>query len=168
MNRRITFLLGVTLVITTVLSARDSWTIRESGIGPAKIGMNLSELNRALNEKFVKSQAEHEQDCYYLTPTGHDVGFMILHDKLARVDVDNLGVFTSAGIQVGDTEKRALTAYGSRLKVSPHHYDAPEGHYLTAETSDGKFGIRFETWDGKITRFYAGSSEAIALVEGCQ
>ena len=42
------------------------------------------------------------------------------------------------------------------------------GHYLTAKSSDGKYGIRFETEDGKITMYCAGRFDAIQLVERCQ
>jgi hypothetical protein len=34
-------------------------------------------------------------------------------------------------------------------------------------SNDKKLGIRFETKDGKITRYYAGTERALALVEGC-
>ena len=32
---------------------------------------------------------------------------------------------------------------------------------------DGARGMRFETEDGKVTRFYAGTAEPIEYVEGC-
>src|SRR5215467_9705491 len=83
MRSRSTLLVATTFLIAPALTARDSWIVRENGAGPAKIGMNLSELNRALNEKFVKSEAKDEQECYYLKPVGHDVGFMMLNDRLA-------------------------------------------------------------------------------------
>ena len=54
------------------------------------------------------------------------------------------------------------------LKVEPHNYTAPEGHYLTVLASNGRYGIRFETDEGKIVKFYAGQLQAIALVEGCE
>jgi hypothetical protein len=74
---------------------------------------------------------------------------------------------TAAGTQVGDSEKHSLQVYGSRLKVGPHKY-IDNGHYLTAKSSDGNYGIRFETEDGKITMYYAGRFDALQLVERCQ
>jgi len=49
---------------------------------------------------------------------------------------------------MGDSEAKAITASGGRLKVEPHAYTGPEGNYLTTYSSNGWFGIRFETEDG--------------------
>ena len=84
---------------------------------------------------------------------------MIEDRKLVRIDVSALGVATSSGIQVGDSESRARQAYGSRMKVTPHKY-VDTGHYLTMRSTDGHYGIRFETDNGKITTYYAGTYEA--------
>jgi len=55
------------------------------------------------------------------------------------------------------------------MKVSRHAYTGEEGgHYLTFRSSDGRYGIRFETDQGKITTFYAGSYAAIQYIEGCE
>ena len=91
---------------------------------------------------------------------------MLLEGRLGRIEVHNPGVLTDTGIKVGDSERQALQAYGGRLKVGPHKY-IDNGHYLTAKSSDGHYGIRFETEDGRITMYYAGRFDAIALVEGC-
>jgi hypothetical protein len=77
-------------------------------------------------------------------------------------------VSTAGGIKIGDSESHAKQVYGNMLKVEPHNYTAPEGHYLTVLASNGRYGIRFETDEGKIVKFYAGQLQAIALVEGCQ
>ena len=109
-----------------------------------------------------------EQACFYVTPkTQPKAAFMILNGRLGRIDVDKAGVKTSLGIQVGDSEKKALEAYGKTLKVGPHKY-IDNGHYLTAKSEDVHYGIRFETENGKITSFYAGLFEAIQYVEGCE
>jgi len=50
----------------------------------------------------------------------------------------------------------------------PHHYGGPEGHYLTLTSPDGGLGIRFETNGHSVERWYAGTTEAIGRVEGCQ
>jgi len=52
------------------------------------------------------------------------------------------------------------------LKVIPHAY-VPGGHYLTMFSIDRKFGIRNESEDGVITRYYAGTAEAVSFIEGC-
>ena len=145
------------------------WAVREDGVGPVKIGMSLPELNKVLAENFSVPDDKEEQGCFYVNPGKHpEFAFMILDGHLARIDVSTPGVFTSKGAQVGDTEAQVLKIYGDRMKVEPHHYNAPEGHYLTAQSSDGSYGIRFETENGKIDMFYAGSVSAIHFVEGCQ
>jgi hypothetical protein len=92
---------------------------------------------------------------------------MILDGRVARVDVTALGVRTTAGIQVGDSEARARRTYGARMTVTPHAYD-DNGHYLTVRSPDGEYGIRFETDGRKITGFYAGTYDAIQYIEGCE
>ena len=133
-----------------------------------RVGTALTELNKTLHERFVLPKDKDEQACFYVTPrTQPKVTFMILDGRLGRIDVNKAGVKTSLGIQVGDSEKKALEAYGKRLKLGPHKY-IDNGHYLTAKSADGHYGIRFETENRKITSFYAGLYEAIQYVEGCQ
>jgi hypothetical protein len=92
---------------------------------------------------------------------------MIIEGHVVRVDVRASGVKTSTGIQVGDSEAHALQVYGPRMKVTDHTY-IDDGHYLTARSADGRYGVRFETDKGKITMFYAGTYDAIQYVEGCE
>jgi len=91
----------------------------------------------------------------------------MLDGRVARVDVDNAVTPTAEGIHNGDSEARALQVYGTRLKVEPHAYLPESGHFLTLFSQDRKYGIRFETEDGKITRYYAGTTQAISFIEGC-
>ena len=149
---------------TTCLAA-DGWVIRQDGVGPVKIGMSLSQLNMALHEKFAMPESKEDQGCFYVTASKHpQVSFMIENGHVVRVDVDKSGIATAEGVQVGDSEDKAKQVYGSRLKVGPHHYT--EGHYLTVRS--GNYGIRFETDEGKVSTFYAGTFEAIQYIEGCQ
>lgn len=160
-------ILGVAAICTS--QASRPWVVRQDGIGPVKIGMNLVQLNTVLHEKFTPPKDKDEQDCYIDGPAAHpQVSFMILKGRLARIEVDRPGVSTEAGIQVGDSEERAKQAYGSSLKVKPHAYTGPQGHYLTIRSADGRYGIRFETDNGKITTFYAGRFDAIQYIEGCE
>jgi hypothetical protein len=157
------------MALATVIAtlADEPWVVREDGAGPVNIGMSLPQLNALLTEKFVVPAAKDDRACFYVTPKKQrKLSFMILDGRLGRIDVEKAGVQTSTGIQVGDSEKHALQIYGRRLKVEPHKY-IDNGHYLTAKSDDGKFGIRFETEDGNITRYYAGRYEAIQYVEGC-
>jgi hypothetical protein len=158
------------LALTTGTSlSGDGWVVRYNGVGPIKIGMSLAQLNTALDEKFTMPKSKDEQGCFYVDTAKHaHVAFMIVDGRLARIDVSGAGVPTTEGIQVGDSEERARQVYGAKLKVEPHAYTRPEGHYLTTRSSDGRYGIRFETDKGKITTFYAGRFDAIQYIEGCE
>jgi hypothetical protein len=149
--------------------ASDTWVVREDGVGPVKIGMSLLQLSTVLHEKFSMPTAKDEQGCFYVDSSKHPhILFMIIDGRLARIDVAEPGVSTPEGVQVGDTESHARKVYGSRLKVDPHAYTSPEGHYLTARSKDVRFGIRFETDHGKIKMFYTGRYDAIQYIEGCE
>ena len=147
---------------------QSSWTLRLDGIGPAKIGMTLAQLNTALHERFAMPQDKDDQGCFYVNPKSHpEVAFMIEDRRLVRVDIDKSGISTEKGLSVGNSETRARQVYGEELKVEPSKYSGDEGgHYLTFIS--GKYGLRFETENGKITEFYAGTTTAIKYVEGCE
>ena len=130
--------------------------------------MTLPQLNSALHEKFTMPVDKEEQACFYVKPAKHpEVSLMIESRHLVRVDVDKPGIRTAEGIQVGDTESHVLQVFGPTVKVEEHKYN-PDGHYLTVRPRYGNYGIRFETNQGKVEEFYAGTFEAIQYVEGCQ
>jgi hypothetical protein len=164
---KIASLLSLCSCLITVAWASDSWVLREDGVGPIKPGMTLSQLNAVLHEKSSLPADKDDQGCFYVTPVKHpNFSFMIGNGRLVRIDVASAGVPTSLGIRVGDTESRVKKLYGPRLKVEPHAYT--DGHYLTVRSTDRRFGIRFETEQGKITAFYSGRYDAIQYIEGCQ
>lgn len=165
--RRLTVIVVLAIAAVSYSRADDGWVIREDGVGPVKVGMSLSQLNRVLSEKFSMPQDKGDQGCFYVKPAKHaHIAFMIEDGHLARIDVDKAGISTAEGIQVGDSEAHALQVYGPRLKIEPLHYT--EGHYLTVRSINGRYGIRFETEKGKIQTFYAGRFEAVQYIEGCQ
>jgi hypothetical protein len=169
MNRRL-FILFATLALAgaNVLRADDVWVVREDGVGPAKVGMTLSQLNTALGEKFVMPWRKDDQTCFFVKPAKHPhFAFMIENGRFSRVDVDAPGISTSEGIHIGNSEAQARRVYGARMKVEPHAY-IEGGHYLTVRSADGRFGTRFETSNGKIISFYAGRFESIQYIEHCE
>jgi urease beta subunit len=169
MNRATLLCACILFATVAVCTVTNEWVVRFDGTGPVKIGMSLSELNVALHESFSMPEDKDEQACFYVEHGKYPgVAFMIQEGHVTRVDVDRPGVSTAEGIKIGDSESRAIQVYGNKLKVDPHHYTAPEGHYLTVLSSNRRYGVRFETDEGKIVRFYAGQQQAIALVEGCQ
>ena len=87
---------------------------------------------------------------------------MIADGKLVRVDVEAGGVATSSGISMGDSEAHARQLYGSGMNVTPRK-DVDPSHHLTVRSTDGHYGIRFETDNGKITTLYAGTVGSHAI-----
>lgn len=159
-------LLVLLALLLNVASAGDVWTIRDDSVGPVKIGMTLAQLRTTLHQKLPKEDSGSD-NCFYVSASGHDhVGFMMIDDHLARIDVDAPGIFTATGLQVGDSEAKVRKVYGAKLQVTAHQY-IDTGHYLTVRSDDRRYGVRFETDSGKITTFYAGTYEAIQYVEGC-
>jgi hypothetical protein len=147
----------------------DTWVLREDGIGPVNVGMTVAQLNAILGANFSMPKGKEDQSCFYLEPKAHpQVAFMMIDGRLARIDVNRAGVPTESGIQVGETEAKTLKVYGPGLKVDPHAYTAPDGHYLTIRSKEGQLGLRFETYKGRIEMFYAGQADAIQYIEGCE
>jgi hypothetical protein len=155
-------------MLGAVSNQTDNWLVREDGIGPVTVGMTLSQLNGILHERFVLPEEKGDRGCFYVHPVHHpQVSFMIEDGRFSRVDVDSPGVFTTERIEVGDSEQRVLKIYAGKLKIEQSHYTGPEGHYLTVRSGDRRYGLRFETENGKVTTFYAGRLQAVQYVEGC-
>jgi hypothetical protein len=125
-------------------------------------------LKQQLHEE-LSPQIPKGEHCSFVAPAEHtNIALMIVGGKFVRTDVDEPGVFTAEGIQVGDKEERVKKAYGSNLKVEPHAYDGPEWHYLTVRSENGRYGIRFETDGNRVVMYYAGTYKAIQYIEGCE
>ena len=164
--RALAVLVTLTVMNIVVLGASDVWVIREDGVGPAKVGMTLPQLNVALHEKFALPEEKGNQGCFYVHPSRHShIAFMIEDGRLARVDIDAPGISTMTAFKLGDSELHAREVYGTKLRIESQKY-TDEGHYLTVHSSNGQYGMRFETEKGKIQRFYAGRFAAVQYVEG--
>jgi hypothetical protein len=158
------FLISLFLIGTSI--AGDPWVVREDGAGPVQVGMTKAQLRAALKQKLVEEDSGSDS-CFYVHAAGREqISYMIVEDRVVRIDVNARGIFTASGLQVGDLEARARKIYDDKLKVTGHKY-VDTGHYLTVRSADGRNGIRFETDKGRITMFYAGTYDAIQYVEGC-
>lgn len=141
------------------------------GLGQARIGMTRHELEAALGDRLSKDDATADaSSCEMVHPLGGDdsLSYLLRDGRLARIDVDNDRTLTLSGIGLDATEAAVMATYRGRVTVTPHAYAGPEGKYLTLLSRDGSRGLRFETSGGKVTRFYAGTADAIQLIEGCQ
>ncbi len=144
--------------------------VRPDGVGPVKVGMTLDQLNMTLHEHFRMPVNNEDLGCFYVKPKSHPtLAFMIEDGHFVRVDVDEPGIATEKAVRVGDSEDQIKRAYGAEVNVEPSKYTGDEGgHYLTVRSTDGKYGIRFETEKRKITELYAGTYKTIQYIEGCE
>jgi hypothetical protein len=131
--------------------------------------MTVEEASKAYGSPLGSVVPIHddERSCYYVSPRDAvgRVSFMIVDERVARVDIDDPGPVTAAGVGVGSLESEVRLAYGDRVKVSPHKYTGPQGHYLTVEQGD--FAIIFETDGTGVTTFRAGKRPEVGWVERC-
>jgi hypothetical protein len=167
---RIAIVAALAVALCSPATAADgAWVLREDGIGPIKVGMTLAQLRAMLGEKLSLSYPQDTDDnsCFYADSAKHpDIAFMMLKGRLARIDVSGR-VSTAKGIRIGDPEAAVIRAYPN-VKIESHAYTGPEGHYLTAASPDGRYGIRFETDGKKVVNFYAGLRTAVSYIEGCE
>lgn len=154
---------------TVARADNKEWTVGFNGFGPVKIGMTPKEINKVLNVRNPNPPEVESEECYYLEPVRRikKIQFMVFSDTVARIDVDNPEVRTDLGARIGDSDAALKKIYGARLKIERHFYSGDEGNYLTVLSADGRRAIRFETYRGRVTRFYAGRLEEVRFVEGC-
>ena len=81
--------------------------------------------------------------------------------------IDSPKFLSLSGAGSKSTEEQLQKLYGPHLEVEPHKYLEDQGNYLTLRSKDGRSGIRFETENGRVFRFYAGPWEHLRYVEGC-
>ncbi|MFL6674073.1 MAG: hypothetical protein ACJ8LG_12385 [Massilia sp.] len=145
-----------------------AWDLRLDGMGPLAIGMPFDSANARVNGVLKRTEAGllASADCDIVELAGHPgVALMFRDDLLVRIDVSQPGPRTDTGVAVGDPVMRVREAY-PRLKSSQHAYGDSE-QYLTALSGDGRLAVRFETYNGNISTFYAGRFEAVQFIEGC-
>lgn len=162
------FAMGAGSILAAVSFAGSSWCLGMGGLGPIRAGMNVEQV-LALADFPGIERKERAGECWYLRyhGGGSDFDLMIIGDKVVRLELkgaSKLRTFSGAGI--GTTESTLTALYGSRLDVQPHKYD-PAGHTITLKSSDGDFGLRFETSGGKVTAIQGGPWEHLNYVEGC-
>jgi hypothetical protein len=156
----------------SAMAQEASWRVEPDAFGPARIGMTQKELETALDQrlKAVYPYVEKKRTCYYLYFRRQTAGvsFMMLQDRLARINVINTKqVSTAAGAKVGDSERRIKMLYGDALTITPHYYIRPKGHYLTVLSEDRRHGIQFESDGTRVVSYSSGARNTLKLVEGC-
>ena len=152
----------------------ESWVLSQDGIGLAKVGINIDQLQRVIQEKLAYDSARNG-DCSQITnkhlgPMG--LSFTIEAGYLTRVDVEYYGTDprpllfkTEAGIGLGSREEDLLTAYpGARIKPNPAD---PTWHTVIVESSDHAKGMVFETNGQTVKSIRMGIFRAISHSNAC-
>ncbi|MGH6890750.1 MAG: hypothetical protein ACREEP_00675 [Dongiaceae bacterium] len=164
-------IMGIVALLAGLGSARadDEWRVSTSGLGPARIGMTLAEASQALHMKLVADGPIDSHACYYVRtePVIEGLWLMVSKGRVVRFDVDAPGVKTRSGLGVGDTEAHVIEVLGPSVEVTPHKYLGPNGNYVTIWSSTRQSAVRFETYLGKVTSFYAGRVPEVNHIEGC-
>jgi hypothetical protein len=147
------------------------WKLTPTGWGPVRIGMNRSQVEKALKLELEGEAFDNEGTCIELIGTDNALPglyFMFLDEKLSRVSVgEPSAVKTPRGIGIGSTADEVRAAYGEKLQAEPNHYLDLPAEYLTYWLKPNKSGVRFETdAQRKVETIHAGN-DSIQYIEGC-
>ncbi|NER39252.1 MAG: hypothetical protein F6J93_35760 [Oscillatoria sp. SIO1A7] len=142
------------------------------GIGPIGVGMTLKEASAAAGLDLVDGGTTDSSECFYYEPeSGPDgLAFMVINNRIARVDIDNPRITTISGAKIGDASDRIEGLYAGLIETSDRKDDS-EGKYLTLVPKlpqNQNYRLIFETdASDKVTSFRAGKLPEIEYVEGC-
>jgi ribosomal protein S18 acetylase RimI-like enzyme len=147
--------------------ASAAWTVTETGWGPIRAGMSVADARAALGGELP---GPVNPECDHVKPPGAPPGLllMVARGQVARVEVSDSAVATSAGARVGDAEARINALYPGRVETRPHKY--VDGHYLIVRRralADSLHRLVFETDGQRVTRYRGGRVPEIEWVEGC-
>jgi len=145
-----------------------TWCLGLGSLGPVRTGMTVDQVLRLADWPGMERR-QPAGECWYMhyRAAGSDFDLMIIQDVVVRIELNRGSrLHTLGGAQLGSSEADLGRLYGARLEVQPHKYD-PAGHTLTFRSSDGGFGLRFETSRGRVTAIQSGPWEHLNYVEGC-
>jgi hypothetical protein len=156
------------LAIGSLACGAASWCVGLGAIGPVRTGMSIAQV-LPLADWSGLARRQPAGDCWYLRYEGGGADFdlMVIADRVVRIELQGASkLHTLSGAHIGSSEAELQRLYGARLDVQPHKYD-PQGHTITWRSSDGEYGLRFETSGGKVTAIQSGPWEHLHYVEGC-
>ena len=145
-----------------------TWCLGLGSLGPVRSGMTVDQVLRLADWPGMERR-QPAGECWYMhyRAPGSDFDLMIIQGVVVRIELNRGSrLHTFAGAHLGSSEAELGRLYGSRLEVQPHKYD-PAGHTLTFKSTDGAYGLRFETSRGKVTAIQSGPWEHLNYVEGC-
>jgi hypothetical protein len=144
--------------------------LRFDRLGPVRMGMTVAQVRGALGGTARVDRIDPGESCGHVVfsalPEG--LSFMVAGDTVVRAEVRVPGVWAEGGGAVGMLEAEVLSRYRGRVRVEPHPYMGPEGHYLVVDDA-ARRGLRmiFETDGSRVTAVRAGRLPEVDLIEGC-
>jgi hypothetical protein len=156
------------LIAAALLAAPGDAPLTMHGIGTLRIGTPVAALRRigATGETYP----DPDVDCsYWSTPRWPGLMMMVSGGRVVRIETEDRRYRTASGARVGMTEAEIRRLYGSAMRVEPHPYTGPQGHYLIYRARGEPYGLIVETDPdtGRATQVRVGTWEAVQLIEGC-
>ena len=153
----------------------ESSRLRLDGIGPVVVGMTLDEASAAAGtpvRMIPNSNVAGTGRCAYARPDGGPEGlsFMVLDDRIARVDVANSRIRTVSGVGTGSTEAEVQAAYPGRVRVEPNPYTGHRGGrdmVYVADEASAHLSLLFQADGGRVRSLRSGLLGAVMAPEGC-
>lgn len=159
----------LTLIIAA-LALAEPWDapMTMHGIGTLRIGTPVAELRRmgATGEAYP----DEEVDCsYWRAPQWPGLAMMVSGGRVVRIETEDSRYRTASGARVGMSEAEIRALYGPAMRVEPHPYTGPEGHYLVYRARGEPYGLIVETnyETGRAGSIRVGRWRAVQLIEGC-
>lgn len=143
--------------------------VSDTGFCHVRVGMTLAEARAAFPQPLESfgGDSAASLECVMFYPEGRPEQFtyMLVNDRVARVDILLGGYITDKGAQIGWSEDDVLRVYGDRAKVFPNKYDDTK-HDIVVDTRFN-YQIIFETDGKKVLKYRAGVLPGVGFVEGC-
>jgi hypothetical protein len=147
-------------------------TLTPEGLGKVRIGMTVSQAEKALGAKLA-GEGDTSEACRYVHRAGGadpGVSIMVESGRITRIDVEPpaagkaAGVTTAGGIGLGASLDEVKRVYGAvKLEGSDSEPDTKLVHVEASKRG----GTVLEIRDGKVTSFRSGLKGPIDYSEGC-
>ena len=158
------------LLIAALLVLSEPWDapLTMHGIGTLRIGTPVAAL-RAMGAT-GEAYPDPEIDCsYWRAPQWPGLAMMVSGGRVVRIQTEDARYRTASGARVGMAETEILVIYGAAMRVEPHPYTGPDGHYLVYQARSEPYGLIVEInpETGRADGIRVGLWEAVQLIEGC-
>ena len=139
----------------------DNLVLTKDGYGSYIIGDTLAETGLVLG-----TNVPEQGNCLYATNgEDRDVLFMLIDEKLARIDVMEGDLSMPTGVGLGSSGDDVKSAYAGKLVVTPGKYEPTLEDY-TVTFSETR-GAVFQVQNDKVQSYRVGQFPQVGWVEGC-